>query len=357
MYHRLVSRLSKRPTQRWLVGLALLGAATLVHERLAGAGPADRLDQFRELARSHSSADGSPDAYREMYALLDEEIVESLGAGGLYASPAFLQDRLDAFGEAWGATTVDVLRVGRLVVGAFQMSDVPGANTVRVYGKLAGEAALLTTLSREGRPTVYPWAPGPGGAAQFVTAWEGPATGQAFRPLRLDLIRQQGDGVRVVWSTTDVFPDGLMARAYAVRGDEIRVRYELHYPGWTPGCEGQTESEDLFRASPETGALVRKSGRQLNGWHRELRATVARLFDALAAGDEASLAKLVTDAQIRRRLPSTLRPDAACDATDGTANPQTVSVAATAEQTPWALTFQRGGGARWRLIAAGPVLP
>ena len=101
----------------------------------------------------------------------------------------------------------------------------------------------------------------------------------------------------------------------------------------------------------------RRSGRELNGWHRELRATVARLFDALAAGDEASLAKLVTDAQIRRRLPSTLRPDAACDATDGTANPQTVSVAATAEHTPWALTFQRGGGARWRLIAAGPVLP
>ena len=355
LYHRLVSRLSKRPTQRWLVGLALLGAATLVHERLAGAGPADRLDQFRELARSHSSADGSPDAYREMYALLDEEIVESLGAGGLYASPAFLQDRLDAFGEAWGATTVDVLRVGRLVVGAFQMSDVPGANTVRVYGKLGGEAALLTTLSREGRPTVYPWAPGPGGAAQFVTAWEGPATGQAFRPLRLDLIRQQGDGVRVVWSTTDVFPDGLMARAYAVRGDEIRVRYELHYPGWTPGCEGQTESEDLFRASPETGALVRKSGRQLNGWHRELRATVAELFAALASKDEASLARLVPDALLRRRLPATLRPETACDAADGGAEPRTVSVAATAEHAPWALTFQRGG-ARWRLAAAAPVL-
>src|SRR6266850_533409 len=304
LYHRLVSRLSKRPTQRWLVGLALLGAATLVHERLAGAGPDDRLDEFR---------------------------------------------------EAWGATTVDVLRVGRLVVGAFQMSDVPGANTVRVYGKLGGEAALLTTLSREGRPTVYPWTPGPGGAAQFVTAWEGPATGQAFTPLRLDLIRQQGDGVRVVWSTTDVFPDGLMARAYAVRGDEIRVRYELHYPGWTPGCEGQTESEDLFRASPETGALVRKSGRQLNGWHRELRATVAELFAALASKDEASLARLVPDALLRRRLPSTLRPETACDGADGGAEPRTVSVAATAEHAPWALTFQRGG-ARWRLAAASPVL-
>src|SRR5207247_5171631 len=104
--------------------------------------PADRLDQCRELARSHSSADGSPDAYRDMYALLDEEIVDSLGAGGLYASAGFLQDRLDAFGEAWGAAAVDVLRVGRLVVGAFQMSDAPGVNSVRVYGRLRGEAAL-----------------------------------------------------------------------------------------------------------------------------------------------------------------------------------------------------------------------
>src|SRR5215475_9373994 len=84
LYHRLMSRPSKRPTQKWLVGLALLGAAaTLAHERLDAAGPADRLDQFRQLARSHGSADGSPDAYRDMYALLDEEIVESLGTGGL----------------------------------------------------------------------------------------------------------------------------------------------------------------------------------------------------------------------------------------------------------------------------------
>jgi hypothetical protein len=338
----------------------MLGAAALVPERPDAADPVDRLDQFRQLARSHASlghgdAAESPDAYRDMYALLDEEIVESLGAGGLYASAGFLQDRLDAFGEAWGAAAVDVLRVGRLVVGAFQMSDAPGVNSVRVYGRLGGEAALLTTLFREGRPTVYPWSPAPSGASQFVAAWEGPATGQGLRPLRLDLIRQHGDGVRVAWSTTDLFPDRLMARAYSVRGEEIRVRYELHYPGWTPGCDGQTEAEDVFRSSHESGALVRKGGRQLNGWHRELRTTVAQLFDALESRDESSLAKLVPDVQIRRRLPATLRPEAACDAADGTANPQTVSVAATAEHTPWALIFQRGG-ARWRLAAAAPVL-
>ncbi|MGH7304677.1 MAG: hypothetical protein ACRELZ_15420, partial [Candidatus Rokuibacteriota bacterium] len=214
----------------------------------------------------------------------------------------------------------------------------------------------LTTLSREGRPIVYPWAPAPGGLAQFVAAWEGPATGRGIRTLRLDLVRQHGDDLRVVWSSADLFPGGLMARSYSVRGNEIRVRYEPDYPGHAPGCEGQTEAEEVFRTSPQSGTLVRRTARELNGWHRELHATVARLFDALAAGDEAGLAKLVTDPTLRRRLPSALRPEAACDAADSTANPQSVSVAATLDHTPWALTFQRGGG-RWRLVAAGPVLP
>jgi hypothetical protein len=346
--------------RKLLAGLAMLGTAALVTDRPNAAGPVDRLDQFRSLARARSLGNGTPevaaDAYREMYALLDEEIVESLGTGGLYASTGFLQDRLDAFGEAWGAAAVDVVRVGRLMVGAFQMSDAPGVNSVRVYGRLGGEAALLTTLSRDGRPVVYPWAPAPGGAAQFVAAWEGAATGRGIRALRLDLVRQQGDDLRVVWSSSDLFPEALMVRAYSVRGGEIRVRYEPDYPGHTPGCEGQTEAEDVFRAAAQSVTLVRRTGREVNAWHRELRATVAQLFDALAAGDEASLTKLVADPQIRRRLPSTLRPDAACDAADSVTNPQSVSVAATAEHTPWALTFQRGG-ARWRLVAAGPVLP
>src|SRR2546422_387569 len=355
LYHRLVSRLSKRPTQGGLVGLALLGAAPPVQGRLAGAGPADRLDQFRELARSHSSADGSPDAYREMYALLDEEIVESLGTGGLFASPAFLQDRLDAFSGGGGGAAVGGVRVGRFVVGAFQMSDAPGINSVRVYGRLGGEAALLTTLSRDGRTTVFPWAPAANGVPQFLAAWEGPASGRGSRALRLDLVRQQGDGVRVVWSSTDVFPSGLMARAYTVRGEEIRVRYELHYPGWIPGCEGQTEAEDVFVPARESGTIARRLGRQLNTWHRELRAAVAQVFDALAADDQSALARLVADAELRRRLPPALRPEPACDAADNAPSPHTVSIAATAEQTPWALTFTRAG-ARWRLNAARPVL-
>src|SRR4029453_7882011 len=192
LYHMRVSRLTGVRTRKLLAGLAMLGTAALSTDRLDAAGPVDRLDQFRTLARArflaNGSADNSPDGYREMYALLDEEIVESLATGGLYASPGFLQDRLDAFGEAWGAAAVDVVRVGRLMVGAFQMSDAPGVNSVRVYGRLGGEAALLTTLSRDGRPTVYPWAPAPGGATPVLTAWEGPATGRGIRNLRLALL-------------------------------------------------------------------------------------------------------------------------------------------------------------------------
>ena len=356
-----MSRPSGRTTRRLLVGLAILAGATVTSDRPSVAGgPPDRLDQFRRLALARPSmwqadTDAPVDAYREMYALLDEEIVESLGTGGLFASPAFLQDRLDAFSEAWGAAAVGVVRVGRFVVGAFQMSDAPGINSVRVYGRLGGEAALLTTLSRDGRPTVFPWAPAANGVPQFLAAWEGPASGRGSRALRLDLVRQQGDGVRVVWSSTDVFPSGLMARAYTVRGEEIRVRYELHYPGWIPGCEGQTEAEDVFVPARESGTIARRPGRQLNTWHRELRAAVAQVFDALAADDRSALARLVADAELRRRLPPALRPEPACDAADNATSPHTVSIAATAEQTPWALTFARAG-ARWRLTAARPVL-
>src|SRR5258705_11747613 len=77
LYHRLVSRLSKRPTQRWLVGLALLGAATPVHEQLAGAGPADRLHQFPEPPPPHGSPDGPPAAYRGSDAPPDGETVRT----------------------------------------------------------------------------------------------------------------------------------------------------------------------------------------------------------------------------------------------------------------------------------------
>ncbi|HEV8585072.1 MAG TPA: hypothetical protein VGT02_08890 [Methylomirabilota bacterium] len=333
-------------------------AALLVASAATSAWPGralDRLERFRALAASRLAlgdlADpGNPaETYRDLYALLDDEIVESLASGGVFASSEFLQDRLDAFGEAWGGAQIRLTRLGRLVVGAFRLTEAGGGNSVRVYGSLRDEAALLATLYREGRPSVTPIAGA--GEPQFLATWEGALSGRGTRPLRIDLVRAADEGVRVAWSTATLFPDGLYARAWTVRPGEVRLRYELHYPGWTPGCEGQTEQEDVYRAGQ--GTLTRVSRQQHNTWHRDLRAAVARLFTALADRDEPALAALVPDAPLRARLP-TLEPEPACD--DADVGRETVSIAATApDRRPWSLTFRRAGP-RWRLTAAAPVL-
>lgn len=360
LYHSRVRWPATRGSWRRALGLALVALAALAADALGASGVPDRLERFRELARGsqrllQGDAEAPADAYRELYALLDEEIVESLATGGPFASAGFLQDRLDAFSDAWGATAVGIVRVGRVVVGAFQFGDAAGVNTVRVYGRFRGEPALLTTLHREGRPSVYPLPPAPGGAAQFLAAWEGASSGRGMRELRLDLVRQDGDGAHVVWSTADLFADRLVARSYAVRGAEVRVRYELRYPGWTPGCEGQTEAEEVFRLAPATGIFMRATQSYHDAWHRELHATAARLFDALAAGDRSTVARLVPDGEVRRRLPAALSPEPACDAPEGRPSPRSVSVAATADRVPWSLVFRRSGDG-WQLARAAPVL-
>ncbi len=311
-----------------LVTIAATG--TLAATRAWTGSAPDRLERFRELAASRlalgdlAEPDNPAEAYRDIYALLDDEIVDSLASGGVFASPEFLQDRLDAFGEAWGGAQIRLMRLGRLFVGAFRLTEAGGGNSVRVYGPLRDEAALLATLYRGGT-----------------------------RPLRVDLVRAHADDVRVTWSTATLFPDGLHARAWAVRPGEIRLRYELRYPGWTPGCDGQTEQEDVYRLAPAQSTLTRVSRQQHNAWHRDLHAAVARLFAALAEGDEPSLATVVPDAALRARLPA-LVPEPACDAADGMR--ETVSIAATsADRRPWSLTFRRAG-VRWRLTAASPVM-
>ena len=63
----------------------------------------------------------------------------------------------------------------------------------------------------------------------------------------MELLRRSGDGVRVAWSTTEIYAEGLLARSWSVRGSDVRIRYEVRYPGWAPGCDGQTEQEDVYR--------------------------------------------------------------------------------------------------------------
>jgi hypothetical protein len=354
-----VTRLRRRTLRTVLAALLVTIAATgtLAATRAWTGSAPDRLERFRELAASRlalgdlAEPDNPAEAYRDIYALLDDEIVDSLASGGVFASPEFLQDRLDAFGEAWGGAQIRLTRLGRLFVGAFRLTEAGGGNSVRVYGPLRDEAALLATLYREGRPSVTPLAGA--GEPQFLATWEGAPSGRGTRPLRVDLVRAHADDVRVTWSTATLFPDGLHARAWAVRPGEIRLRYELRYPGWTPGCDGQTEQEDVYRLAPAQSTLTRVSRQQHNAWHRDLHAAVARLFAALAEGDEPSLATVVPDAALRARLPA-LVPEPACDAADGMR--ETVSIAATsADRRPWSLTFRRAG-VRWRLTAASPVM-
>jgi hypothetical protein len=344
---------------RALVAGAAVGLLALSALGPAAAGEAtDRLERFRQLATSRLGAAqvlGGETSLDDLWSLLDEEIVESLASGGVFASLAFLQDRLDGLAEVWGGASLRLTRVGALTVGAFHLSDSVGGNSVRVYGEPDGGAQLLAAVQREGRPIVEPLPPGPDGAAQLLVAWEGPFTGRGGRLLRLDLMRRRGANVTTVWSTAEVFPDGLTVRDWRVRGREIRVRYELRYAGWVPGCERQTEQEDIYRLSPDGGTFTRASRRQHNAWHQAFRRTVAGLFDALDAHDPGALAALVPDERVRRRLPTSLRPEPACDAPDGP-EPTTVSVAASGEGgAPWALTWEHVSG-RWRLRGAAPVL-
>lgn len=345
--------------RRSVLWLAVL-ACGLVATRAAGGGAADRLDRFRVLATSRlMAADlgdpaGADAAHREVLALLDEEIVESLASGGPFAAPAFLQDRLDGFAEAWGGASLRLVRVGDLTVGAFQLGDGPGASSVRVYGAPRGEPQLVGVLARDGRPTVHVVPPA-GGVAAFVVVWEGAPSGRGTRALRVDLVHPRDDGVAVVWSTAQAYPEGLMARTWRARGRELAVRYELRYPGWVPGCERQTEQEDVLRLAPDAASYTRVSRRQHEAWHHALHRSVERLFAALSAGDRQGLVALVPDPGLRQRLPAGLEREDACDAPDGP-GPAAVSVAASAgADGPWTLTFRRSGS-EWRLSAAGPVL-
>jgi len=334
-------------------------AHVLASAAIAVAGPSiDRLERFRDLAgnrfatRELSGASRSAEDEREIEALLDEEVVQNLASGGLFASEGFLQNRLDGFAEVWGGAAFRALRVGSLTVVACYLGE-GGANSVRVYGRLGDEPALLGALRREGRPALHRLPGGPRDPVEFLAAWEGASSGRGTRDLRLDVVRLRGDDVIVAWSTADAFPDGLVARDYRVRGAEVTIRYELHYPGWAPGCEGQTEGEDVYRFVGERGTLVRASRRRINEWHAGLHQFVGRVLSALASGDRSALAQLVPDAKLRGALPGKLDRDTACDAREAG---DRVSVAAVAEAgRPWTLTFLRAG-ARWRLTAAAPML-
>ncbi|MGH7356162.1 MAG: hypothetical protein ACRELS_16485, partial [Candidatus Rokuibacteriota bacterium] len=244
---------------------------------------ADRLDRFRQLAAERLAVPdgaGADEARRELWAIVDAEVLENLGAGGPFASLSFIRDRLEQFSDAWGGTSLRMSRAGELLVGAFEIPGPPAQGTVRVYRATGAPPDVLLTLERAGRPTLRALPPTPGGA-QFFVVWEGPATARGSQTLSVDLVRQDRDATGVAWSTTGPAGEPLRATGWSVSGVQLRVRTELTYPGWAPGCARQTEQEDVYRVAPPPATVVRAPPRLHDAWHRDARAAAARLFEAL----------------------------------------------------------------------------
>ena len=327
LYHSLVSRLSKRPTQKWLVGLALLGAATLAHERLDAAGPADRLDQFRQLARSHNErgriARRLP---RDVRAARRGDRREPRHRRSLRVAPPSCRIGSTRSARRGARPRSTSCASGRLVVGAFQMSDGRAPTPCASTAGSGARRRCLTTLSREGRPTVYPWAPGaerrravrpaPGkvrprdGDIGTAAPRPRPPAGRR-RPRRLVHDRSVPGGT-----------DG--ARVSRARRRDPRPLRAATIRAGRPDARDRPSRGRVPRRRRRRGTLVRASpsGSSTAGTASCTR-RCAELFAALAAGTRRSLAKLVPDRAVRGGCRRRCDPTAACDAPDGGAEPRT----------------------------------
>lgn len=333
------------------VTLALAGLIPVLPVRAA-----DRLDRFRELATTRLAvpdASGGDQARQEVWALVDAEVLENLGAGGLFGEIPFIRDRLEQLGDAWGGASLRVIRSGDVLIGAFEIAGAPPHGTARVYRGAGSESRLLLAIERAARPVVR-LLPSANGGGQFFVVWEGPATAHGSRALSVDLVRHDRHAARVAWSTGGPDAEPLRATAWSLGGAELRVRTELVYPGWTPGCARQTEQEDVYRLVPPPGTVEHRVPRVHDAWHREARAAAARLFEALATGDGRALAALVPDARIRARLPA-LTPAPVCDALVGRPGEAVLLGASEADGRPWSVLLRRSP-AGWRIADASPVL-
>jgi len=344
----------------------LLGALLLLTlVAPAGAAPAaDRLERFREIATSRlavvENTGGAldPSVQGEIDAILDGEVLDSLRAGGPYASAEFIRERLDSFGDAWGGASLRIQFLGDgLLLGRFRLSAKGVGNSVRLYRATREDAALLRAWNEGGVPEAYRWNSPKGGGVEFLLAWAGEAGAQSW-PLRLELWRIRGGTLAPMWRSADRYPDGLWVSSVDIAAGRITLRRELRYPGWKPGCDVQTEQEDRYRPDPGGGLAL--AGRQVfNGWHRELQRSATRFFAALATGDRRTLAELVPDASLRARLPRGLLPEAACDSqnpdTPGTAIVAAAAPLPSGARSPWSLWWGRRSSG-WRLTGAAPVL-
>ena len=200
----------------------------------AGAAPAaDRLERFREIALSrlavveNTGAALDPSVQGEIDAILDGEVLDSLRAGGPYASAEFIRERLDSFSDAWGGASLRIQPLGDgLLLGRFRLSAKGVGSSVRLYRATRGEAALLRAWHEGGVPEAYRWGNSKGGGVEFLLAWAGEASAQSW-PLRLELWRMRAGSLAPVWRSVDRYPDGLWVSHVDIAPGRITLRREL----------------------------------------------------------------------------------------------------------------------------------
>src|SRR5437867_8327503 len=176
------------------------GASASAPAALAVAGSArpaahgDRLGLFTGLDRQYAEAPDPPvddPLLAELFGVVDDEVIENLRSGGLFASVAFIQERLEAFSDEWGGAAFEMAApfgkaTDALMLGLFTLTRGEPRGSLRIYGRSDGPGSLLAVVTREGSVEVSAW-PDRNGAPQFLASWLGPATGRRSRALHLEL--------------------------------------------------------------------------------------------------------------------------------------------------------------------------
>jgi hypothetical protein len=298
-----------------------------------------------------------PSVQGEIDAILDGEVLDSLRAGGPYASAEFIRERLDTFSDAWGGASLRIQSLGEgLLLGRFRLSAKGVGSSVRLYRTTRGEVALLRAWHEGGVPEVYRWGNPKGGGVEFLLAWAGEAGAQSW-PLRLELWRMRAGTLAPVWrSGTDIptgcgSPTWTSPRAASPSGAAPLSRLEAGLR-WAGGAGGSLSPGPRGRAGPgRAPGLQRLAPRASALGHALLRRP--------RRGDGKTLAELVPDAALRARLPRGLVPEAACDAqnpdTSGTAIVAAAVPLVSGARSPWSLWWGRNPSG-WRLSGAAPVL-
>jgi hypothetical protein len=349
----------------WALPIALLLA--LAPARL-GAAP-DRLDRFRAIAREQfmtaTEAPARERAVRDLYELVDAEVLDSLRGDEPFSSVVFIRERLDALMDAWGGATLRVVRIpaaGRrapLTVGLYSLVGVEGSGSLRLFVGNGPGASLAAASTHDGLLDAQVWPAGPDRVARVLALWSGPPAAHGVRSLHGELWQaREPDRVERAWSTVEREPGGLQVTEWRTQPGELVVRHQPHYPGWKPGCVDQMEQEDHYRLAADGGLAVAR--RQLtNTWRRDLGAAADALLRAIADADARAVARLVPAPAVRARLPAVLVAEPVCEQIGPSGARGPVTMAATevrdGRRVPWSLSWTRSPEG-WRLSGARPVL-